>query len=70
MNKKQEIKILENNIKDIFKIDPLTNDLVIIGNNLINKWKVLTKWQEDTTPAVYREPILDTPIKKKFYEKT
>ena len=47
-----EIKTIETTIKFIFNKENITDDDVIIGNKLINKWKKLTNWVECTEPAL------------------
>lgn len=49
MSKKQlEIESIEKTIKFIFYKKGLTQDDVTIGNKLINQWKKLTGWVEQT----------------------
>jgi hypothetical protein len=45
-----EILRIENEIKHIFAKDKITDADIHLGKFLINKWKRLTNWVEDTTP--------------------
>lgn len=47
----EEIKTIEYTLRNIFKKDKITNDDVVIANNLFKKWEKLT--------AIKKESILD-----------
>ena len=52
MTKDQEIKNLEFEIWNIFKKDYIPGFLATKGSVLIHKWKILTDWKTDDTPAL------------------
>lgn len=67
MTTEREIKNIESEIWSIFRKDYIPKFLVQKANRLIYKWKVLTQWKEDKTPAL-EEPdsiIDDCP----YYQK-
>jgi hypothetical protein len=49
------IEDIENEIKSIFRKDLINEGDIHLGNFLINKWKRLTNWVEDTTPFLIQE---------------
>lgn len=55
-----QIKTIEDTIKFIFNKEIITDDDVVIGSRLIDKWKKLTGWVERT------EPVLITPEKNSY----
>lgn len=59
MTKEEEIKAIEKDIKTIFNKKFIPSYLVVKANTLIEKWKVLTNWKEDTTPILYEEKLID-----------
>lgn len=70
MTREEEILDLELQIITIFKKDFIPSFLVRKANSLIAKWKMLTGWVEDSTPAITEYPnikqaeiILETPPK-------
>ena len=47
-----EILLIEFEIKNIFAKETITDADVHLAKFLINKWKRLTNWVEDTTPVL------------------
>lgn len=47
----EKIQETEEEIKSIFNKDYIPSFLAQRGKRLINKWKLLTNWKEDDTPA-------------------
>jgi hypothetical protein len=58
-NELGEISEIEKEVRSIFYKDYIPSFLVRRANSLIAKWKILTGWVEDTTPALYEETLLD-----------
>jgi hypothetical protein len=54
----EKVKEVETEIKSIFNKDFIPSFLVQKANRLFTKWKLLTNWKEDDTPA-YEEPLED-----------
>jgi hypothetical protein len=54
----EKIKEVETEIKFIFNKDFIPSFLVQRANRLFTKWKLLTNWKEDDTPA-YEKPLED-----------
>ena len=54
-NELGEKKVLEEEIRDIFYKDTISDISVIIGNMLLRKWKQLVEWTEDTTPFLIED---------------
>jgi len=50
-----EKEYLEKEIKIIFFIDEISSTMVKTGNRLLQKWKKLVNWQEDTVPFLIEE---------------
>ena len=50
-----EKEYLEKEIKIIFFIDEISSTMVKICNRLLQKWKKLVNWQEDTVPFLIEE---------------
>lgn len=59
MTKEEEIRALEIDIRSIFNKQFIPSFLVAKANTLIERWKFLTGWKEDTTPVLYEESFLD-----------
>jgi len=55
-NELGEKEYLEKEIKLIFFRDSISNTLVKVGNRLLEKWKKLVQWEEDTVPFLIEEP--------------
>jgi hypothetical protein len=51
MTKEEEIKAIEVDLRNIFNKSYIPTFLVNKANSLIAKWKMLTGWREDPTPA-------------------
>ncbi len=68
MTKEEEIKAIEIDLKNIFKKDFIPYFLVKKANNLLERWKILTGWKEDPTPAIYEETFLDKTPYYQFNE--
>ena len=49
-NELGEKRLLEREIKFIFNKEFVSKALVKAGNRLIERWKKLVEWEEDTTP--------------------
>jgi hypothetical protein len=47
-----EMGEIETEIKAIFKREYVPSFLVKKANKLLKKWKIITNWQEDNTPAI------------------
>jgi hypothetical protein len=54
----QKIQQTEAEIISIFNKEYIPSFLIQRANRLISKWKVLTNWKEDDTPA-YQETIVE-----------
>ena len=54
----EKVKEVETEIISIFNKDFIPSFLAHRGKRLITKWKLLTNWKEDDTPA-YEEPLED-----------
>jgi hypothetical protein len=54
----QKVQEIERQVKYIFNKSYIPSFLVQKANRLIAKWKLLTNWKEDDTPA-YEEPLED-----------
>ena len=52
----EKVKEVETEIRFIFNKDFIPSFLVQKANRLFTKWKLLTNWKEDDTPA-YEEPL-------------
>ena len=59
MTTEEEIKAIEKDIRTILKKKFIPSLLVTKANVLIERWKVLTGWKEDTTPVLYEEKLID-----------
>ena len=55
-NELGEKDFLEREIRLIFFRDKISNTLVKVGNKLLEKWKKLVQWEEDTIPFLIEEP--------------
>jgi len=55
MSQVDEILNLEKEIKEIFKKDVITKADVRVSNQLLGRWKYLTKYTPDNTPALKTE---------------
>lgn len=53
----EKIQETEEEIKSIFNKDYIPSFLAQRGKRLINKWKLLTNWKEDDTPAFKKSNI-------------
>ena len=47
-----EIKTIEQRLRDIFKKDLVTKTDVSVGSQLLSRWKYLTKYNPDDTPTL------------------
>ena len=47
-----EIKSIEEKVRNIFNKDVITRTDIINSNNLINRWKSLTDYVTDKTPVL------------------
>lgn len=54
----EKIENVEKEIKSIFKKDYIPSFLVQRAKRLFTKWKLLTNWKEDDTPA-YEESNIE-----------
>lgn len=54
-NEMEDIEFLEEEIKTIFYKDDIPGHLAKIGTRMINKWKQLVNWKEDTTPFLKKD---------------
>ena len=55
-NELGEKRLLEREIRFIFFRDKISNTLVKTSNKLLEKWKKLVQWEEDTIPFLIEEP--------------
>ena len=54
-NELGEKRFLEREIRFIFFRDKISNTMVKAGNRLLEKWKKLVQWEEDTIPFLIEE---------------
>ena len=55
-NELGEKDFLEKEIRLIFFRDKISDTLVKVGNRLLQRWKKLVQWEEDTIPFLIEEP--------------